>query len=105
MFKQCPTGQTRKACLVAKCFDEQVYREIVFWLMRWGFYTVTAREAHLCDERGSPAADKVWYACRLGMPRKAGAYAGSPADGWKLCACGTGLWIGGRATGSARICA
>ena len=52
------TGQTREACLLAKCFDEQVYREIVFWLMRWGFYTVTAREAHLCDERGSPATGK-----------------------------------------------
>ena len=75
MLKQCPTGQTRKACLLDKCFDEQVYREIVFWLMRWGFYTVTAREAHLCGERGSPAVSKGVVCLRIGIPRKAGANA------------------------------
>ena len=30
MLKQYPTGQTREACLLAKCFDERIYREIVF---------------------------------------------------------------------------
>ena len=34
---------------------------------------VTAREAHLCGERGSPAVSKGVVFCGLGMPRAAGA--------------------------------
>ena len=45
------------------------------------FYTVTAREAHLCGERGSPAVSGLSF-LRMGIkPRKAEASAG-----WRLIA-------------------
>ena len=49
-------------------------------------YTITAREAHLCGERGSPAAGRKSCVCGLGMPAKRGQATASVAwwqNNWK----------------------